>query len=133
MNKSELGKNIYDTSHITGEFLFPEADGTVIRDIYSQVLRPKDDQPAMSSFLQTDVSPLTITKQMLDKIELPELITDKIGSLEKKYKLSKELASQIVKQNIDFEHYVDPFEAYKYLFHLTEISELVSGSLLLPS
>ena len=31
---------------------------------------------------------------------------------------------------IDFEHYVDPFEAYKYLFHLTEISELVSGSLL---
>jgi len=30
----------------------------------------------------------------------------------------------------DFEHYVDPFEAYKYLYHLTEISELVSGSLL---
>lgn len=48
---------------ITGEFLFPEADGTVIRDIYSQVMRPKDDQPAMSSYLQTDVSQLTGTRQ----------------------------------------------------------------------
>jgi len=46
----------------TGEFLFPEADGTIIRDIYSQVLRPKDDQPAMSSYLQTDISPLTGTR-----------------------------------------------------------------------
>tara|TARA_R110000824_G_scaffold122403_19_gene279591 strand:+ start:856 stop:3096 length:2241 start_codon:yes stop_codon:yes gene_type:complete len=44
---------------ITGEFLFPEADGTVIRDIYSKVLRPKDNQPAMSSYLQADINPLS--------------------------------------------------------------------------
>ena len=35
----------------TGEFYFPEADGNIIKNIYSKVLRPKDDQPFPSSFL----------------------------------------------------------------------------------
>ena len=35
----------------TGEFLYPEADGNVVRNIFSKVLRPKDDQPFFSSFL----------------------------------------------------------------------------------
>ena len=34
-----------------GEFYFPEADGTVIENIYSKVLRPKDQQPIFSSYL----------------------------------------------------------------------------------
>ena len=34
-----------------GEFLFPLADGDIDRNIYSKVLRPKDDQPYFSSFL----------------------------------------------------------------------------------
>jgi len=35
----------------TGEFYFPEADGNVVTNIYSKVLRPKDDQPDPSSYL----------------------------------------------------------------------------------
>jgi len=35
----------------TGEFYFPEADGNEVKNIYSKVLRPKDDQPWPSSFL----------------------------------------------------------------------------------
>lgn len=35
----------------TGEFLFYEANNNLIRNIYSKVLRPKDDQPFFSSFL----------------------------------------------------------------------------------
>ena len=35
----------------TGEFYFPEADGNIIKNIYSKVLRPKDNQPFPSSFL----------------------------------------------------------------------------------
>jgi hypothetical protein len=35
----------------TGEFLFPEADGNVVRNIFSKVLRPKDDNPFLSTFL----------------------------------------------------------------------------------
>ena len=34
-----------------GEFYFPEADGNIIKNIYSKVLRPKDQQPNFSSFL----------------------------------------------------------------------------------
>jgi hypothetical protein len=35
----------------TGEFYFPEADGNIIKNIFSKVLRPKDDNPFFSSFL----------------------------------------------------------------------------------
>ena len=35
----------------TGEFWFQEADGNIVKNIYSKVLRPKDDNPFFSSFL----------------------------------------------------------------------------------
>jgi hypothetical protein len=35
----------------TGEFWFTEADGNIVKNIYSKVLRPKDDNPFFSSFL----------------------------------------------------------------------------------
>ena len=35
----------------TGEFWFPEADGNIVKNIFSQVLRPKDDNPFFSTFL----------------------------------------------------------------------------------
>ena len=77
-------------------------------DFTTSFLRPMPGAARM--YPETDVTPIIITKKMLDKIKLPELITDKIGSLEKKFKLSKELASQIVKQNIDFEGYAAKFK-----------------------
>ena len=35
----------------TGEFWFPVADGNIVKNIFSQVLRPKDDNPFFSTFL----------------------------------------------------------------------------------
>src|SRR6056300_951189 len=35
----------------TGQFWFPEADGNIDKNIFSKVLRPKDDNPFFSSFL----------------------------------------------------------------------------------
>ena len=35
----------------TGEFYFTEADGNIVKNIFSKVLRPKDDNPFFSSFL----------------------------------------------------------------------------------
>jgi len=35
----------------TGEFWFPEADGNIVKNIFSKVLRPKDENPFFSTFL----------------------------------------------------------------------------------
>jgi hypothetical protein len=35
----------------TGQFWFPEANGNITKNIFSKVLRPKDDNPFFSSFL----------------------------------------------------------------------------------
>jgi len=35
----------------TGEFWYPEADGNIVKKIFSKVLRPKDDNPFFTSFL----------------------------------------------------------------------------------
>lgn len=35
----------------TGEFWFPEADGNIVKNIFSKVLRPKDENPFLSTFL----------------------------------------------------------------------------------
>jgi hypothetical protein len=49
-------------STATGEFWFPEADGNIVKNIFSKVLRPKDDNPFFSSFLLNQSK----TKQMIE-------------------------------------------------------------------
>ncbi|MBW2981054.1 Glu-tRNA(Gln) amidotransferase subunit GatE [Candidatus Woesearchaeota archaeon] len=77
-------------------------------DFSTSFLRPMPGAARM--YPETDVTPVIITKKRLDKIELPELIEDKIKKIEKQFKLSTPLAEQIVKQNIDFEHYSNKFK-----------------------
>jgi hypothetical protein len=45
------GWSQFVNSGATGEFWFPEADGNIVKNIFSKVLRPKDDNPFFSSFL----------------------------------------------------------------------------------
>ena len=73
-------------------------------DFTTSFLRPMPGAERM--YPETDVAPVKITAERLKGIKLPELITEKIDKIEKKYKLSKELASELVKENIDFEHYL---------------------------
>jgi Glu-tRNA(Gln) amidotransferase subunit E-like FAD-binding protein len=76
-------------------------------DFSTSFLRPMPGAARM--YPETDVAPITITKKRVDSIELPELIEDKIKKIEKQFKLSPQLAEQIVKQNIDLEAYVKKY------------------------
>ena len=45
---------------------------------------------AARMYPETDVKPIQITKEMIDNIEIPELISDKLDKLEKKYGIGKD-------------------------------------------
>ena len=63
----EFVPNILPTP-ATGEFYFEEADGTIERNIFSKVLRPKDKQPFSTSFLLDQSSnfihPLSVSSSL---------------------------------------------------------------------
>jgi Glu-tRNA(Gln) amidotransferase subunit E-like FAD-binding protein len=78
------------------------ADGT------TSFMRPMPGSARM--YPETDVKIILITKKMLDKIKIPELLSEKALKLEKKFGLNAEIAREIVKKNLDFEDYVKEFK-----------------------
>lgn len=54
----------------TGEFWFPEADGNIVKNIYSKVLRPKDDNPFFSSFLLNQSNQFIFSLNQQSNIQL---------------------------------------------------------------
>lgn len=80
-------------------------------DFTSSFLRPMPGAARM--YPETDIKTIKINRDLIEKIELPELIADKSLKLEEKYDLSEELASEIIKKNINFEHYVNKFKNIK--------------------
>jgi Glu-tRNA(Gln) amidotransferase subunit E-like FAD-binding protein len=64
------------------------------KNLTTSYLRPMPGASRM--YPETDVPPITITKQMLKQIKIPELITEKAIKLEKKYNLSPNLAQELV-------------------------------------
>jgi len=67
-------------------------------------LRPLPGAARM--YPDTDIKNIIVSKELLNKIKIPELITEKIMKLQRKHDLSHELSTQIVKQNIDLDGYV---------------------------
>jgi Glu-tRNA(Gln) amidotransferase subunit E-like FAD-binding protein len=63
------------------------------QDLTTSFLRPMPGASRM--YPETDV---LVIKPDLDKIEVPELIIDKIKSLEKRYKINRDMASVLVKK-----------------------------------
>jgi Glu-tRNA(Gln) amidotransferase subunit E-like FAD-binding protein len=80
-------------------------------DFSTSFLRPMPGAARM--YPETDVPIIPITAEMLTRIEIPELITEKAVALEKKYGISDVLASEIIKLGIDFGHYVGVFKKVK--------------------
>ncbi len=74
-------------------------------------LRPLPGSARM--YPDTDIKVIPVTKELLSKIKIPELIIDKIEKLQKKFGLSYELSNQIVKQNIDLDSYVKKYDNIK--------------------
>jgi hypothetical protein len=54
----------------TGEFFFYEADGSINKNIYSKVLRPKDNQPFPSSFLLDQSGNFEFTLNQQSNVQL---------------------------------------------------------------
>jgi Glu-tRNA(Gln) amidotransferase subunit E-like FAD-binding protein len=74
-------------------------------------LRPLPGASRM--YPETDIPQILITNDLINKIKIPELIEDRINNLEKKFDLSYELASEIIKNKIDFDFYSNKFKNIK--------------------
>lgn len=73
------------------------------QDCSTSFMRPIPGASRM--YPETDVKPIKITKELLAEIKAPELLTEKAEKLEENFKISAELAREIVKKNINLEHY----------------------------
>ena len=80
-------------------------------DFSTTFLRPMPGAARM--YPETDVAPIEITKERLEKIKLPELLIDKAEKLEK-LGINKEVAKGIVKDGKD-SYFEDLFERFKGL------------------
>lgn len=87
-------------------------------DFTSTFLRPMPTGSRM--YPETDVKPIKITKELLSKIEIPELLTEKAINFEKKYKVNAQLAREIVDSNIPFDYYAE-----KYCLNPSLLAELL--------
>lgn len=70
----------------------------------SEFLRPMPGAERM--YPETDVLPIKIDNKLLSKIKLPELLTEKIMNLEKKYNINSELAKELLKRNINLDKFL---------------------------
>ncbi len=79
-----------------------EPDGT------TSFMRPMPGAARM--YPETDILPIRITKQWLDKIEVPELITERAIKLERQYGLNADLAREVVQEELDLVAYIRKFK-----------------------
>ena len=77
-------------------------------DFTTSFLRPLPG--AARLYPETDVLPARIDKNYIEKLrkELPKLLTEKIDEFEKKYKISRELAKELIENN-NFEQFIKKF------------------------
>ncbi|MBU2639924.1 MAG: hypothetical protein KKG75_04440 [Nanoarchaeota archaeon] len=77
-------------------------------DLSTTFLRPL---PGNNRFYpETDIREIIITKELLSKIKIPELIEEKILILEKNYNLPNEIAKEIIKNKINIKHYITKYQ-----------------------
>lgn len=79
----------------------------VLLDCSSEYLRPMPGKARL--YVETDIPAIKITKDRLELLEIPELITDRAMNFEQKYNLSSEHAREIIKQNIPFDYYAEKY------------------------
>ncbi|MDP3917254.1 MAG: Glu-tRNA(Gln) amidotransferase subunit GatE [Nanoarchaeota archaeon] len=76
-------------------------------DHTTSYLRPMPGAARM--YPETDVPPISLTSELIKKIKIPELLTEKAIKLEKKYNLPSQLAQEII-NNEDFETFVKKYK-----------------------
>ncbi len=70
----------------------------------SEFLRPMPGSERM--YPETDISSILITQELLKDIKKPELLTEKIIKIEKKYSITYEYAREIYEKKIDFDKFL---------------------------
>ncbi len=77
-------------------------------DLTTSYMRPLagDDR----FYPETDAPNIEITKDLLKKIKLPELLTEKTIKLEKKFNISQEIAEELIKNKINLEDYTKDYK-----------------------
>jgi len=76
-------------------------------DLTTSFLRPMPGADRM--YPETDVPLIKITKELLSKIELPKLLSEKTKDLEELYKLQYDLAKEIVEREINIGHFLNQY------------------------
>lgn len=83
-------------------------------------LRPMPGAARM--YPETDVLVIKITKELLSEIRLPELLDEKALRYEKEFKINGDLARELVKEEINFEHYTSKFNKVEPTFMATVLT-----------
>lgn len=76
-------------------------------NLTTSFLRPMPGASRM--YPDTDIKLTYITKELLSKIELPKLLDEKVKDLEEIYKLNPDIAREIIKEEINFDHFVSQY------------------------
>ena len=76
-------------------------------DFTTSFLRPMPGASRM--YPETDIPVIYLNNKLLNKIKIPELISAKVENLEELYDLQSDLAREIIKKSINFEHFVNQY------------------------
>ena len=76
-------------------------------DFTTRFLRPMPG--AARLYPETDILPIKITKQRLNKLKIPELLSERTLKLEKEFKLNPSLARELIKEKINFKKFTEDF------------------------
>ncbi len=77
-------------------------------NLVTSFLRPMPGAARM--YVETDIPETKITKEFLKKLEIPKLLDERVDELEEKYKLSPELAREIITEAIDIGAYINLYK-----------------------
>lgn len=77
-------------------------------NLTTSFLRPLPGEARM--YPETDHEEIIITNELLKKIKVPELLTEKIIKLEKKFNLPSEIAEELIKSKINLEDYTKDYK-----------------------
>jgi len=91
-------------------------------DFTTSFLRPMPGGARM--YPETDVLPITISKELYDSIEIPELLSDKKEGLAKKYGLDQGILKEIINKGIDFEAIIGKYKKVEPKFVATVLVQM---------
>ncbi len=97
----------YEVNRILNNKIIKSEVRKANQDSTTSFLRPMPGSSRL--YPESDVPIIEITQDLLNLIVKPELISEKILNLQKKYKLNPQLAQEIIKEEINFSYFADKF------------------------